>query len=91
MGKYRLTDSAIAELRSMHPDDRNLVVRVLDILEEDHDLRYSSKFSLNLLSEQEEEVWGIRVGRVWVAFIEENGDDIGIIHLTMLSRCRYDD
>lgn len=91
MGKCQLTDFAIAELGRMHPDDRNLVVRVLDILGEDHDLRDSSKFDPNLLPEQGKKVWGIRMGRVWVAFIEENGNDISIIHLTMLSRFRYDD
>jgi hypothetical protein len=91
MGRYRLTDFAVAELRSMHPDDRDLVVRVLDILGKDTGLRDSSKFGVDLPPEQGEQVWGIRMGRVWVAFTEENGNDISIIHLTMLSRFRYDD
>lgn len=91
MGKYQLTDFAAAELKGMHPDNRDLVVRVLDILKEDHELRDSSRFDLDLTAESGEKVWGIRLGRVWVAFIQENGNDISIIHLTMLSRLRYDD
>ena len=91
MGEYQLTDFAAAELKAMHPDDRNLVVRVLDILKEDHELRDSSKFNLALASDSREKVWGIRVGRVWVAFIQEDGNDTSIIHLTILSRLRYDD
>lgn len=91
MGKCQLTAFASTELRKMHLDDRSLVVRVLDILEADHDLCESSKFGLNLPSEQGKKLWGIRMGRVWVAFIEEEDNGISIIHLTMLSRLRYDD
>jgi len=91
MGNYKLTDFATAELKKMHLDDRNLVVRVLDILKEDHELRDSSKFPLALPPDSMEKVWGIRVGRVWVAFIQEDCNDIGIIHLTTLSRFRYHD
>jgi hypothetical protein len=91
MSKYQLTDFASAELARMHPDNQSVVVRVLDILGEDHSLRDSSKFDLNLPPEQGRTIWGIRMGRVWIAFIEENDSGLSIIHLTMLSRFRYDD
>ena len=91
MGKYQLTDFASAELVRMHPDDQSVVVRVLDILGEDPRLRDSSKFDLNLPPEQGKTVWGFRMGRVWLAFIEESDDGLSVIHLAMLSRFRYPD
>lgn len=90
MSKYQLTDFASAELARMHPDDQGVVVRVLDILGKDCRLRDSSKFDLRLPPEEGKTVWGFRMGRVWVAFIEEDDSGLSVIHLTMLSRLRYD-
>jgi len=89
MSKYQLTDFASVELARMHPDDQSIVVRVLDILGEDRHLRDSSKFDLYLPPEQGRTTWGLRMGMVWVAFIEEDDSGLSVIHLTMLSRFRY--
>jgi len=88
MPRYQLTNFASGELAKMRPDDQGVVVRVLDILGNARDLRDSSKLDLALPPEQGKTVWGVRMGGVWVAFIEEDGGSLTIIHLTMLSRFR---
>ncbi len=91
MYKYQLTDFARVELTRMHPDIQSVVVRVLDILGEDSHLRDSSKFDLCLPPEQGKTIWGVRMGRVSVAFIKENDNGLSVIHVAMLSRFRYDE
>ena len=91
MGKYQLTNAAADALAEINPDDQSKVVRTLDILLDNPRLRHISKFDLCLPLENGKKTWGIRMGRVWIGFIEEDDNDMSIIHLSMLSRFRYDD
>ena len=80
--------SAVAEngLRNFDPDDKQLVARVISLLEDDS-FRKDNKTDLVLI-EDGYDVWSTCVGRVWIAYIEEDASTVKIVHITMLSGFR---
>lgn len=78
--------SALAEneLVSFDPDDQEQVARVITLLEDNSFRRYN-KTDL-ILIENGYDVWSICVGRIWLAFVEEDASTVKVVHISLLSQ-----
>lgn len=85
-GSSRIFFSALAEneLRSFNPDDQVQVARVISLLE-DESFRKYNKTDL-ILIEEGHDVWSVCIGRIWLAYIEDNGSTVKVVHISLLSR-----
>ncbi len=86
MSKVFFSALAENELRSFGPDDQEQVARVIDLLKDDSFREYN-KTDL-ILIENGYDVWGVCVGRIWLAFMEEDSNVVKVVHISMLSRFR---
>lgn len=81
-----LSELAETELRNFDPEDQQQVARVILLLENDN-FRIYNKTDLVLI-ENGYDVWSINVGKVWLAFVEEDDNSVKIVHIHLLSRFR---
>ena len=86
MGDVFFSALAENELKNFDPDDHQLVGRVISLLEDDV-FRKHNKTDL-ILIENDYDVWSICVGRIWLAFVEEDDSIVKVVHISMLSRFR---
>ena len=84
MGEIFFSAFAENELRNFDPDDQQQVARVISLLEDDSFRRYN-KTDL-ILIENGYDVWSICVGRIWLAYIEEDASTVKVVHISLLSR-----
>ena len=87
MARVVLADAVRELLSNFGPDDQRSVSRAIAILESDRD-REENKVDLSLV-EQGRKIWALWVGSVFLAFAEDPGDDITVVHIAMLSQFRY--
>ena len=84
MSKAFFSALAENELRSFNPDDQRQVARVISLLEDDSFRRYN-KTDL-ILIENGYDVWSICVGRIWLAFTEDDTSTVKVVHISLLSQ-----
>ena len=80
-----LSDPAKEELISFLPEDRDKVSEAISFLE-DSSYREQNKIDLVLI-EEGHKIWGLVVGRVWLAF-HEDSSDICVDWISLRSRFR---
>lgn len=73
-------------LSRLDPGAQKEVARVISLLEDDSFREYN-KADLCLI-EDAKRVWNLSVGRIWLAFIEEDDGSITVVHLSVLSLLR---
>lgn len=83
MAEIALSEHDEISLSGYDPDTQKEVARVIDLLEDDW-FREHNKVDL-VLTEDEKKVWNLSVGRIWLAFVEEDDGSITVVHLTLLS------
>lgn len=87
MARAFLSRTAEETLRSYSPGDQQLAARAIAFLEND-ETREADRVNLFLV-EDDLRVWGLFVGSVFLAFVEDRGGDVTVIHVSLLSRFRY--
>jgi hypothetical protein len=81
-----LSESSKQELKSFSPEDQEKVSGVISLLE-DTKYREQNKVDLALI-EEGYKIWSLVVGRVWLAFHEDNYPDMYVVWMSLRSRFR---
>lgn len=87
MAKAFIADSVNELLKNYSPVDLWAVDRAIVFLEDDS-TRESNKMDL-VRVEDGYKVWGLQVGKVWLAFVETDNDSVTVVHVSLVSRFRY--
>lgn len=81
-----LSQSAKQELKSFSQENKGKVSEAISLLE-DNNYREQNKVDLCLI-EEGYNIWSLVVGRVWLAFHEDNHRDICVDWVSLRSRFR---
>ena len=81
-----LSESSKQELKSFSYKDQEKVSEAISLLE---DTKYREQNKIDLvLIEEGYKIWSLVVGRVWLAFHEDNYPDIYVVWVSLRSRFR---
>lgn len=81
-----LSESSKQELKSFSPENQEKVSEAISLLE-DTKFREQNKVDI-VLVEEGYKIWSLVVGRVWLAFHEDNYPDIYVVWVSLRSRFR---
>lgn len=84
MANISLSHRAEEELIGLSPSDQKEVARALSLLKDDL-FRGQNKIDL-VLVEDEERIFALVVGIIWLAFYEDSNESINVVHLSVRSR-----
>lgn len=82
MADVQISEPDEIRIKKMSPGEQEEVARAISLLEDD-EFREYNKVDLCLV-EDGMRVWNLSVGKIWMAFVEEEDGSVTVVHLNIL-------